>query len=496
MQSTLVSKVTTSQPLESAAAVKRAPQGATPAVDESAADMDFGAVFTAEGVVKPRVDRAANPVLPMVEDAENESAGDVRDVLPTDVDATVTPQDRESAPRLQDIQSNDADLLPEEAGKAAKPTDHSQGPVQDSARPAADPDGNHTAPKISAAPTQTVAETALRVALPTDAPSRKISAHRPAHVHQSATLAEFPQVEMVSRDPLVTLRNEQKTVPVPEAPIVLPRMMSEKVVLPPSDAPKLIAPAQANALHLSQPGQTTPPKLPMPITEGATTERRADARDVRISAHPTEAAETTPTITSKSSTQPSVAQTVLFASIEKATPTAQDASKMLGGDAGEIVHWDLRGSQSASPSQVAHVQIAQRADLPPHIAQQLAVAMQKAPDKPVEIALNPPELGRVRMVMTATETGVVVQVLTERTDTLDLMRRNINELGNALSELGYEDIAFSFGQSDGQDDRPETETDSNDALQLDITEASAAHPAAQSATPALAITHDSIDIRL
>ncbi|MEO1398247.1 MAG: hypothetical protein AAFU56_05185, partial [Pseudomonadota bacterium] len=183
MQSTLVSKVTTSQPLESAAAVKRAPQGATPAVDESAEDIDFGTIFTAEGVVKPRVDRAANAVLPVVEDAENESVGDVRDVLPTDVDATVTPQDRESAPRLQDIQSNDADLLPEEAGKAAKPTDHSQGPVQDSARPAADPDGNHTAPKISAAPTQTVAETALRVALPTDAPSRKISAHRPAHVH-------------------------------------------------------------------------------------------------------------------------------------------------------------------------------------------------------------------------------------------------------------------------------------------------------------------------
>ncbi|MEM9869756.1 MAG: flagellar hook-length control protein FliK [Pseudomonadota bacterium] len=496
MQPTLVSKVTTSQPLESPVAVKRAPQGATPAVNEGAEDMDFGAVFTAEGVVKPRVDRATNPVLPMAEDAENESAGDVRDILPTDVDATVTPQDRESASRLQHIQSNDADLLPEEAGKAAKSTDHSQGPVQDSARPTADPDGNHTTPKVSAAPTQTVAETALRVALPMDAPSQKISAQVPAHVLQSATLAEFPQVEMVSRHPLVTLRNEQNTVPVPEAPIVLPRMVSEKVVPPPTDAPKLITPAQANALHLSQPGQTTPPKLPMPITDGATTERRADARDVRISAHPTEAAETTPTITSKSSTQPSVAQTVLFAPIEKATPTAQDASKMLRGDAGEIVHWDLRGSQSASPSQLAHVQIAQRADLPPHIAQQLAVAMQKAPDKPVEIALNPPELGRVRMLMTATETGVVVQVLTERTDTLDLMRRNINELGNALSELGYEDIAFSFGQSDGQDDRPETETDSNDALQLDITEASAAHPAAQSAMPALVITHDSIDIRL
>ena len=159
------------------------------------------------------------------------------------------------------------------------------------------------------------------------------------------------------------------------------------------------------------------------------------------------------------------------------------------------MQWDVRAGQP-SGANATTAPITQRADVPPHVAQQLATAMQRSPDKSVEIALNPPELGRVRMVMNASEAGVVVQVLTERTDTLDLMRRNIDELGRALSDLGYEDISFSFGQGDGREAEPETDDRTAGMIQLDAEDTNPMTSLITPNIPSLAIAPDSIDIRL
>ena len=191
----------------------------------------------------------------------------------------------------------------------------------------------------------------------------------------------------------------------------------------------------------------------------------------------------------------SVAQSVLFASMESAAAMGQDAPTRLQGEATEIVQWDVRAGQTSGASATT-VPITQRADVPPHVAQQLATAMHRSPDKSVEIALNPPELGRVRMVMNASEAGVVVQVLTERTDTLDLMRRNIDELGRALSDLGYEDISFSFGQGDGREAEPETDDRTADMIKLDAEDTSPTASLITPNIPSLALAPDSIDIRL
>lgn len=91
--------------------------------------------------------------------------------------------------------------------------------------------------------------------------------------------------------------------------------------------------------------------------------------------------------------------------------------------------------------------------------------MRHNPDKPVEIKLNPVELGRVRMVLTPSEAGVTVSILADRSDTLDLMRRNIDDLGRSLADMGYEDISFSFGQDTSQHD-----ADSDPDAQPDRTE--------------------------
>jgi len=158
------------------------------------------------------------------------------------------------------------------------------------------------------------------------------------------------------------------------------------------------------------------------------------------------------------------------------------------------ITWDLRanGSSSSTVSQT----LAARPEMPVQVAQQLAQAMHRAPDRPLEIALNPVELGRVRMTLTATEAGIVVNILAERPDTLDLMRRNIDDLGQSFSELGYEDIAFAFGQNDDPSDESDNQqSNGNDTLRIDLEDQGPA-TSAISNIPGLAINAQGVDLRL
>ena len=139
---------------------------------------------------------------------------------------------------------------------------------------------------------------------------------------------------------------------------------------------------------------------------------------------------------------------------------------------------------------------APRADLATSVIQQVADAMRLGVDKPIEIALSPTELGRVRMVLSASDAGITVNILADRADTLDLMRRNIDDLERSFSEMGYEDIAFSFGQTD-------QETGSSGQRQAGIDterfDDSGMHDATITTLPTTAhpaIAPDGIDMRL
>jgi flagellar hook-length control protein FliK len=156
--------------------------------------------------------------------------------------------------------------------------------------------------------------------------------------------------------------------------------------------------------------------------------------------------------------------------------------------------WDIR-PHAASTATAAQL-IQARTDLPPHVAQHIAQTLHRMPDRPLEIALNPAELGRVRMTLTATDSGIVVNIVADRPDTLDLMRRNIDDLGQSFKDLGYDDIAFAFGQNaDPSDTSSDAQSDDPSALLLDLQDEDAAaqsHPDA----PRLAIMAEGIDLRL
>ncbi|MFN3663730.1 flagellar hook-length control protein FliK [Yoonia sp.] len=95
-------------------------------------------------------------------------------------------------------------------------------------------------------------------------------------------------------------------------------------------------------------------------------------------------------------------------------------------------------------------------DMPRQIAKQLAVAITQHPGRSTEIALNPVELGRVRMNIAAHDGALSLHIMVERPETTDLMRRHIETLTEEFHALGYSDVTFSF--SDERSPDPEGDT--------------------------------------
>ncbi len=92
--------------------------------------------------------------------------------------------------------------------------------------------------------------------------------------------------------------------------------------------------------------------------------------------------------------------------------------------------------------------------VPLHVARsvvaQMAESIRTPGDGSVEVRLSPEELGRVRVTMSPGEHGLVVQLVAERPETLDLLRRHIDLLQADLRDAGYSGLEFSFGQEGRQ----------------------------------------------
>jgi hypothetical protein len=87
------------------------------------------------------------------------------------------------------------------------------------------------------------------------------------------------------------------------------------------------------------------------------------------------------------------------------------------------------------------------------IAADLAAAIGRTADGQVEIRLDPPELGRVRLVLSDTGTGLAAQVSAERPEILDLLRRHADVLARELERAGLGGTALGF--ADGREARQE-----------------------------------------
>jgi flagellar hook-length control protein FliK len=101
--------------------------------------------------------------------------------------------------------------------------------------------------------------------------------------------------------------------------------------------------------------------------------------------------------------------------------------------------------KSESPPSLVSTQAA--VSMPKNVAIQLVQAAPTDGGQTVEIALDPVELGKVRLTLQTSETGINVQILADRPETIDLLRRNMHLLEAEFDSIGYQDIGFEFSQS-------------------------------------------------
>ena len=102
---------------------------------------------------------------------------------------------------------------------------------------------------------------------------------------------------------------------------------------------------------------------------------------------------------------------------------------------------DPRSAMANQASQTMHL-----------IAARVAEVLGRNAERAFKVILEPSELGRVRIMLAQSETGMSVNVQAERGETVDLMRRNSDLLDREFRDLGYGGIDFSFSQDRGKDD--------------------------------------------
>lgn len=133
----------------------------------------------------------------------------------------------------------------------------------------------------------------------------------------------------------------------------------------------------------------------------------------------------------------------------------------------------------------------------PHPAQQLvfavASAVRQGQTGQIEITLRPEELGQLRFEMTTRGEKIHVIIAAERTEALDLLRRNAEQFMTDLRQSGFAQASFSFGNWRGREraDPPKISED-------DLIDMAAPMPLSLGGPlqPPLPTGHGRLDIRL
>ncbi|WP_157236507.1 flagellar hook-length control protein FliK [Wenxinia marina] len=79
-------------------------------------------------------------------------------------------------------------------------------------------------------------------------------------------------------------------------------------------------------------------------------------------------------------------------------------------------------------------------DLPPPPARQIALTVADLREGQTEIRLSPEELGRVRLTVASAEGAVSIQIVADRPETAEQLRRSADQLARDLSDLGYRSV--------------------------------------------------------
>lgn len=125
-----------------------------------------------------------------------------------------------------------------------------------------------------------------------------------------------------------------------------------------------------------------------------------------------------------------------------------DPAPLMAADAQSVP--DPQVTQLSTPDRPSQTPPALAAPLPPTVPMALMVHAPQAALGPVEVVLNPEELGKLRFEIHQQGDQVRVVLTVERPETLDLLRRHADQLVQEFRAAGYSGASLSFGNWGGQ----------------------------------------------
>ncbi|MCR8549496.1 flagellar hook-length control protein FliK [Salipiger sp. P9] len=145
-------------------------------------------------------------------------------------------------------------------------------------------------------------------------------------------------------------------------------------------------------------------------------------------------------VKASSPVQQQTAGSVLSPVLDDSEPLTKEGT--LGG---------LPGDARSTPAPIAAQPIAlpARSETAASVLSQLSDAVagtRLQADELIEVKLNPEELGHVRFRMGQGEHGLMLTITAERPETLDLLRRHVDQLARYLADMGHGSASFSFGE--------------------------------------------------
>ncbi|MGN0931424.1 flagellar hook-length control protein FliK [Falsigemmobacter intermedius] len=90
----------------------------------------------------------------------------------------------------------------------------------------------------------------------------------------------------------------------------------------------------------------------------------------------------------------------------------------------------------------------------PGLPDQILTALRKLENNEIELQLDPPELGGLRITLKTEGELAQVRFAADRPETMDLLRRSRGDLQEGLNEQGFSHVSFSFEGRDHEDPGP------------------------------------------
>ncbi len=134
-------------------------------------------------------------------------------------------------------------------------------------------------------------------------------------------------------------------------------------------------------------------------------------------------------------------------------------------------------------------------DTAQRIAQQIAARLDVPGPGTFDLALQPEELGQVRLKLVSHDAGSLLIVQAERPETLDLMRRHIGVLEQDLRALGHDQLSLRFSGGHAGDAGQRAAQHAAPQAASEGTPAADPRPSTQTA-PAPPRARDHLDLRL